>query len=55
MHKRSITYFEQVNKFSQKSREVKTFGKESKNKKCIPLLVKKAHRGCGGIAPFTRQ
>lgn len=35
-HKRAITYFERINKFSQKSNEVKIFGKESKDKKFCP-------------------
>jgi hypothetical protein len=35
-HKRAITYFERINKFSQKNNEVKIFGKESKDKKFCP-------------------
>jgi len=55
-HKRAITYFERVNKFSQNSNEVKIFGKESEDKKnFVPLLAKKAHRGRGVLAPFIRQ
>jgi hypothetical protein len=54
-HKRGITYFERVNKVSQKCSKVKIFGKESEDKKIVPLLAKKAHRRCGGLAPFTRQ